>query len=363
MSANATKARVAGIDLARALAIIGMLMVHVGPTNRDDPLGVAYALPHGRASVLFMLLAGVGVSLLAASRRAVPGGFTTQLVWRALLLFPLGLALQHVAAGQNVILATYALMFLVAIGLARLGDRAMVVLAAILAVAGPVGFLLGRMHWPGVFNRRAVALDQPVGDIVHGLLLSGSYPLIVWIVPFLVGLWIGRRDLRAVAVRIGLAVGGIGVAIGVAAIMAGLHHVFEPPGVRIGWQRLLVMDAHSQMPLWLWSATATAVATLGLCLVIADIAGRWLWPLVALGQVALTFYVGHLLLLAWWPIPLTSNDPATAAWHALIITAQAAVLAVAWRWLFRWGPLESLLQVPTATLARVCGRGGPRTGG
>jgi uncharacterized membrane protein len=65
---HARPGRIPGIDLARGLAIIGMLAVHVGPTHLDGFAGRLYALPHGRASILFVLVARVGVSLLAASR-------------------------------------------------------------------------------------------------------------------------------------------------------------------------------------------------------------------------------------------------------------------------------------------------------
>jgi hypothetical protein len=87
--------RVAGIDLARFLAIAGMLAVHVGPTTLVDPAGRVYAeLTHGRASILFGLLAGVGVSLLASSRTATLWQTRIRLLWHAALLLPLGLWLQ-----------------------------------------------------------------------------------------------------------------------------------------------------------------------------------------------------------------------------------------------------------------------------
>ena len=53
--------RLRGVDAARAVAVLGMVMVHFGPTPAPDTaLGALYELPHGRASVLFVLLAGVG---------------------------------------------------------------------------------------------------------------------------------------------------------------------------------------------------------------------------------------------------------------------------------------------------------------
>ena len=68
-----------------------MLAVHVGPTDIETPIGRAYAAPHGRASILFMLVAGVGVTLFAASRRTSPADTRLTLLWRAAVLLPLGM--------------------------------------------------------------------------------------------------------------------------------------------------------------------------------------------------------------------------------------------------------------------------------
>lgn len=67
-----------------------MLAVHVGPTRLTDPAGRIYAvLVHGRASILFALLAGIGVSLLANSRSNTLPETRLRLLWQAALLLPL----------------------------------------------------------------------------------------------------------------------------------------------------------------------------------------------------------------------------------------------------------------------------------
>src|SRR5690606_28996784 len=100
--------RIPGVDLARALAIIGMFAAHVGPTYLESPAGRLYALPHGRASVLFVVLAGVGVSLLAGSRSKGLAEARRRLLGRAWWLLPAGLVLQALKHGVLVILQTYA---------------------------------------------------------------------------------------------------------------------------------------------------------------------------------------------------------------------------------------------------------------
>lgn len=62
---TASRRRLRGIDAARAIAVLGMVTVHFGPRPAPDTTFVGlYGISHGRASVLFVLLAGVGVALL-----------------------------------------------------------------------------------------------------------------------------------------------------------------------------------------------------------------------------------------------------------------------------------------------------------
>jgi hypothetical protein len=78
---NRSKAshRLRGVDAsstppARSRCLLGMVMVHFGPSPvPDTALGNLYSgVSHGRASVLFVLLAGVGWRCSSATDR--PGG-------------------------------------------------------------------------------------------------------------------------------------------------------------------------------------------------------------------------------------------------------------------------------------------------
>ena len=88
-----------------------MVMVHIGPARLlgGGLVGEAYRISHGRASILFVVIAGIGVSLLARGRGPRAGERTWQatalrLAWYSLLLLPLGLALQTLGTGVAVIL-------------------------------------------------------------------------------------------------------------------------------------------------------------------------------------------------------------------------------------------------------------------
>jgi methionine-R-sulfoxide reductase len=339
-------ARIAGVDLARALAIVGMLVVHFGPTRLTDLSGRLYALPHGRASILFVLVAGVGVSLMAASRTATVADSRWKLAWRSALLLPLGLLLQDLDHRVLVILQVYATLFLLAIVLIRLRDRALLALALALVAIGPVVFLVGRMLEPALFDRSAVAWSDPLPEILLGVTISGPYPVPVWAAPFVLGMWIGRRDLRSSRARAALVLGGAAAAVLAPRLAEAAVALVGEPGTSPSWSTLLLGAPHSQMPPWLLGSMGSAALVVGLSLVAADAARRLTWPLVALGQLALTVYVSHLLALHWRSDLLRSGDVGEAARNVLLFTLAAAAAATLWRAFARRGPLEGLLDVP-----------------
>jgi uncharacterized membrane protein len=68
--------RVVGIDVARGLALIGLLATHIFP-NADETTGkptLAQELFAGDSAALFVLLAGTGLALLTGGRTPHRGG-------------------------------------------------------------------------------------------------------------------------------------------------------------------------------------------------------------------------------------------------------------------------------------------------
>ena len=326
--------RIRGLDLARAVAILGMFAAHIRP--RSEPVGVAetlYSIPYGRASILFGVVAGVGVSLLAASRTASPGRTRASLLWRAAVLLPLGLLMQVLDHGVFVILADYALLFVLAILLVGVGDRWLLCLAIGATFGGAIAYRWGMLNLPVAFAREAVAWGDPIGQIAHGLVLSGPYPLLTWAGPFAFGMWLGRRDLRAARIRWAMLVGGAATVTGVLLIPRAVEAVAPGLDTTTGWAHLLDAEPHSQTPAWLIGSTAAAVLTLALCVLAADHAPRVTWPLVATGQLAFTIYVAQLLALHLAPDALRDPDVAGALLRLAGFAAVSAVFAFSWRML------------------------------
>ncbi|HET6703799.1 heparan-alpha-glucosaminide N-acetyltransferase domain-containing protein, partial [Amycolatopsis sp.] len=100
--------RVVGLDVARCLALIGMIATHALVAVDEDGVTFVQQLAGGRASALFAVLAGVSLALMTGGsspvrgreREAAAGG----LVVRALIVAGIGMALGGLGSGIAIIL-------------------------------------------------------------------------------------------------------------------------------------------------------------------------------------------------------------------------------------------------------------------
>jgi hypothetical protein len=341
--------------MARGMAIIGMVMVHIGPQELSGGgiVGAAYRSSHGRAAILFIVLAGIGVSLLAGWRAAPAddppdaprAGTAARLWWRALILLPAGLLLQALPTNVAVILQYYAVYFVVASGLMRLGDRALLAVAGGSATLGPLALIWLRQAVPFWFQP-GVPEWNDVTRIVRDIMITGHYPVIVWTAPLAIGLWLGRRSLRGVDTAGWLLVGGAGAA-GVGFVLSDvLVGAVGTAASDADWRQLVAIEPHNEMPLWVLTATGIAVAIIGCCLLLARALPRGAWPLTAFGQLAFSVYVLHILVLALQPDWLVRDDFVPAWISVARFTVISVALTTAYRAVASRGPFELLLRAP-----------------
>lgn len=349
-------ARVLGLDAARAIAVIGMIAVNVGPSSLVDPVDNVwewvYALPHGRASILFVVLAGIGITLLTRRSRSQHGPTSgavrwswVRIGWRALVLLVLGLTLQLLDHDVNVILQVYAVLFLVGGLLMRASDAALLGVSAAGLIVGPLLWI--QFHTEDV---APASWASPPGELVTSLVVTGPYPLVTWLAPFVFGMWLGRRPLAHAKVQgrmvcVGLAAAAVAVVVSAIGTRT-LYDDADP----IGWSLLVTDGAHGQMPLWTISSTGLAVMVLGMALWLTPRFTRLLRPLIATGQLALTVYVLHLVVLI--PIRPAPENHTTGALITLAIALGCVVFSLGWRRLWQRGPVEELLRIPDLVRGR-----------
>lgn len=378
-SSGATGARVGGVDVARGLALLGMMATHVFDTLADDGSPTVSALvASGRSAATFALVAGVSVAFLSGGRGGVRGRDRTAsaagLAVRALLIGVIGLLLGLTDAVE-VILPFYALMFLLAVPLLPLRPRALAVLCGVLAVAGPVLLVatarLGLEHGEDPDPTPATALTDPLGTLLQ-LLVTGAYPVVVYLAYLCAGLAVGRLDLTSRRVAGRLLGGGLALAVtsqlvswallypagGMARLVAARSRYESPaeaasallwePEQGSSWWYLAVAGPHAHSPLDVTHALGSAMAVLGGALLLtgAPAVRRLLQPLAAAGAMTLTLYSAHVLVLAAEP----SDDDGLL--YAFLVVASLG-FAVLWRRDHDQGPLERLVALPAARARRA----------
>lgn len=347
---TAPRDRLLGVDAARAVALVGMFATHTLELATDDGARtVTGLLADGRSSALFATLLGVGVALSTprpdGGRAHLAAG--AGLLVRGLLVGLLGLALVGLDPPIAVILAYYGLLLVVAIPLLRLPAWALGMGAAVAAVGTPVLSHLLRTGLPdGPGDQAGLGSLAEPGELLLTLGLTGYYPVLTWTTYLLAGMAVGRCDLRSPRVAAALAGGGA-VLAGVASVGSALLLRAGEPGLdqlallerQYGstptdtWWWLAVQIPHSGTPFDLAHTTGTALAVLGLLLLVGTLPHRALWVPAAVGAVPLTLYTAHAVLLAAYP-----GDDDTTVFLAHLVGA--VVVGVVLRAAARRGPLE-----------------------
>ncbi len=207
-----TTSRIVGVDVARCLALLGMMATHVlAPVTASGAMSTSHEIASGRASGLFALLAGVSLALVTGGSTPHRGrrllGERAGIVVRAVLIGLIGLLLGALPTNIAIILVYYAVLFVMALPFLGLGWRPLAVLALVWSVAGPAVSLVLRadLSSPARLVPSFEDLAAP-GELAQSLLLTGYYPAISWFAYLLAGLAIGRLDLRrpAIAARVAL---------------------------------------------------------------------------------------------------------------------------------------------------------------
>lgn len=372
---GADSGRLDGVDLARWIAIAGMLVVHFWVPFMDPERPTAHLVEQyawGRSTLVFAFVAGVSLALLSGGQRPHTGrrGRVTagRVAVRGAALMLIGWALNAVIVATEshltVIITYYGLYFLLAIPFLRMAAHRVATAAVAALVIGPqLLFVLRRSSETGGWMADFAVLwneIDPAQILVHQglleLLVYGFYPALSYLAAVLAGIAVGRLDLRSETVRLRLACAGM-----VAAFVAyrGSWHAWDTWGIvwELGPREEISGPIPTDDARWLLSSmshTSTAPEVLGGigvavvllvgCLYVAERLPRLVSPFTAAGALALTIYVLHALLLAWQET-VSEESGRMAHWvngnAAEIFFVFAVVGAFLWRRTAGRGPLEA----------------------
>lgn len=355
-----TTSRLAGLDAARTLAILGMFAAHIFPLYLTNESGELQATTTGlvassRASVLFMVLAGVSLGLFASGLQRRGMGTAQRILVilrRALVIAVLGMLIGPFNEGIANILVHYGVLFALLSVAVLLPTKALAPLAGLWLVATPVCWRPLADRWQDQtlgHNPSFLDLQDPI-LLFMDLSISGYYPLLVWCGYGLLGLSLSRLPLHRATTAGWLLAGGALLAVATQLIGWALTGPLLTQIARAtGWSTeaaSVAMQAgrapggnidsllSSTFYLWLPAPHSTslintlhtagcAVALLGLCLLVTDRLGYLGGLVAAAGRAPLTLYTGHLILL---PILQSFASEWTIWWVLCVLVALTAVV-------------------------------------
>lgn len=369
MSTSPSSHRIVGLDVARCVALLGMIATHTLVAVDEDGVTFVQQLAGGRSSALFALLAGVSISLMTGrsspvagrERRAAAGG----LMVRALVVAAIGLVLGSLGSGIAVILTYYGLLFVLGLPFLGLRARSLAALAGVWALVVPVLSHLLRPHLP------PPTLDSPTFDMLADpwqllteLAFTGYYPVLPWMTYLLAGMAIGRLDLTRARTAAGLLLVP-GVLLAVAGwfvssallerpgAMPALRRTYDGAGGSLAeelthglngttptgsWWWLAVHAPHSGTPFDLAHTTGTAMVVIALCLLVSALAPRLMAVVFGAGAMSLSLYTLHVVMRT--PPIWFEDGGANFARHAALVLGVGAVFGL----LRVRGPLETLVR-------------------
>ncbi len=207
------RVRYVGIDLARFIAIAGMMAAHLlaplamfpGVSDSDRELAMGTSLiSNGAPAALFAVLGGV--SIVFATRKQLSGGLVgkamTSVAVRGVVLIVLGVLLGFVDNNIIVILAYYGVAMILVAPLIKAKSWVLASLAAVLGLGfGWLNITLRRsleVHMEGPHINVGFITSDPLGTL-RAIFVTGEYPAITWVTYLLVGMLIGRALTSATA--------------------------------------------------------------------------------------------------------------------------------------------------------------------
>jgi uncharacterized protein len=356
--------RIPGFDLARAYAIFGMFIVNFNTvfgnvTSQEGLFGLLNAF-NGNSSVLFVILAGMGVSLMTSQALLQPQQQPQSkaiVLKRSWFLFVFGLLfflwwpadILHFYGGYMHLAA-----FLLFVPRSTLLWTAF---GAILVFHLLWLFIPYDTGWD--FQTFAYQDFWTVTGFLRNTFYNGWNPIFPWLAFFLLGMFLGRLNWQKHQTA--------QQTITIGALVYVLFRVFQ--------YLLTLRDIHPDIKLYMnadylppflpfmLSTASFSLFIIGLSIALGKRAEEktWLRVLVQTGQMTLSHYCLHLTLGLWGLACLSRKSlsldlilqPPSSAWlilgYALGYFLLTVIFSALWRRYFSLGPMEWLMRKLTKT--------------
>lgn len=296
--------RLEGLDFARALAVLGMMLVNYKlafEVASSDPLYNLLAILEGRAAAVFLTLAGIGIGLMTTKGRLKENGSLRRqqrmtLAKRSVFLWAIGLILFQVFQWPADILHYYGAYMLLVLPLLYLKPKPLVLLSFAIVLAGSV------LQWTWDYTQgwNFVTFDYQdfwsLQGFTRHLFFNGFHPILPWLAFILVGLALSYGQLSSVNIRRKI----FFIALSTAVIIEVLSALtIQYVGMNSAYAPLFMTKPMPPTLFYMIAASAWAVSFIIICIELCALipsagTGHILkTSLIHSGQMALSHYVFH----------------------------------------------------------------------
>ncbi len=353
------KKRIVGIDAARAIAVVGMIVVNFKVVLGSE--GVAWlkglgSVFDGKAAATFVLLAGLGLALTTKSAIAQQDVSKLKsarytILKRAAFLFVLGLS--YIVIWPADILHFYGVYMLITLLL--LTSRPALILGTAIGLIFLFPLLLFILDYETSWNFQTLAYQGfwTIKGFFRNLFFNGFHPVIPWAAFMLFGYWLGLQDLYNDGFVKRLFWISVLVFVGIQ-VLSYLMILILSGGDEATAKLLDTVIGTSPMPplpIYMFNGVSIAFTIIAACILLAK---RFensmiIKLLIHTGQLALTFYVAHVIigmgsLEVLSPSTLGSYSIEFSLLYALGFSVCCMLFAVIWKKYQKSVPLEWLMR-------------------
>jgi uncharacterized protein len=353
------KQRIIGLDVARALAVIGMIIVNFKVVFGAEGLSWAKSFASvfdGKAAATFVVLAGVGLALMTNS--AIKNNDKLKLkiakiriAKRALFLFVIGIS--YITIWPADILHFYGIYMVIILMVLPFKERTILILGSAIILFYPMLLIFWNYETGWDFISLNYQDFWTFEGFIRNLFFNGFHPVMPWTAFMLFGYWFGKQDLHndKFIKKTFLLSTLIFISI---QILSYLSISFLAEGNKeaaLELTEILGTNPMPPLPFYMFNGISIAFAIISACILIARRFENTLIidALNKTGQLALTFYVAHVIigmgiieLVA--PEKMGNYTVEFSVSYAIVFSLLCIIFAIFWRKYKKYGPLEWILR-------------------
>lgn len=350
------KNRIIGYDLARAFAIFGMIIVNfkfaLGAWNEFGYWQTFVGFFEGRASALFVVLAGIGITLMTSvandsNEISIKSNARQRIIKRGLLLIAIGVAYSPIWSAD--ILHFYGCYFLIAASFIYVKDITLIFGSIVFVLVFPVMLFFLNYDAGWLWKTYTYVDYWSIKGMIRNAMFNGFHPVFPWCAFVLFGMLLGRQNLNSHMVRKKLFVRAMIVWAAVELFFLGVRYYFSQKGLsdlkadEINF--LFQTTMMPPMPQYIVAAGSLATMVIIVSLYCAERFAdkRIIKWLAQTGRLSLTLYILHVVIgiavLNQLDYP-QKHSIVFSVISALFFCVLCVLFSACWMRFFEIGPLE-----------------------